>query len=314
MAWIESHQTLLKHKKTNRALTRLSVDRYKLIGHLHVLWWWALDNIDASGVLNDLSYAEIAMAAEWDGDANQFVEALIFAGFIDQDDEGSLTLHDWWDYAGKLLDRRATDRRRKLGKRQHAETERIPLEIPRNSAGNPTESVGNPSATVPYLKDQKDLVPNEPEPNAKEFEPDPEQEGEENTEAPELQPSSPKSLRTKHPVTQEIRDLTEKLRERVFGERKLAPNWRSKNVQCLARLADQWGLDDIKACANWMWQEPFWRDQFDSWMTLERAYAKWLLATKATGPPRSATLPGIRPSEDHTFDDLLGIAAEGGVP
>lgn len=303
MAWIESHQTLLKHKKTNRVLTRLSVDRYKLIGHLHVLWWWALDNVDATGRLGDLSYAEIAMAAEWDDDADQFVEALIFGGFLDQSDDG-LVLHDWWDYAGKLLDRRASDRQRQRDKRQQKTSTKDPADIQRTSDGHRTESVPDPYATVPYLKDQKILVPTEPEPVTVSVPIDPAPKAEDAPKPSETVSSSRKT-RTKHPVTQEIRELTDKLQANVFGDEPLPVNWRSENVQCLARLADQWGLRRIKDCANWMWADPFWREKFDSWMTLERAYPKWLLTAKATGPPEMLAHPGTRPSENTTYDDLL---------
>src|SRR5688572_27041352 len=100
MAWIESHQSLLHHKKTNRAIALLKCNRYKFIGHLHALWWWSLDNAP-DGNLSDLLPAEIADAAGWDvGKADDFVSALVSVGFIDQED---MHLHDWREYAGRWL-------------------------------------------------------------------------------------------------------------------------------------------------------------------------------------------------------------------
>src|SRR5690606_32242764 len=95
MAWIESHQSLLKHRKLFGALRILTrdqrstagrpavgtpVDRFKLIGHLHALWWWGLDNADIDGNLGDVDAYQIAAAAEWDGDPKLFLEALLDCG------------------------------------------------------------------------------------------------------------------------------------------------------------------------------------------------------------------------------------------
>ena len=119
MAWIESHQSLARHPKTLRATAFLHCDRFKLIGHLHALWWWALDCVDADGDLGDLSDEEIEMGAEWDGESTQFVRALEHAKFIDVT-KGGRFLHDWYDYAGKLLEERARERERSRARRKEA--------------------------------------------------------------------------------------------------------------------------------------------------------------------------------------------------
>jgi hypothetical protein len=52
MAWLESHQDLRDHPKTARLRRRLGVSLPAAIGHLHLLWWWALtyaDDGDLSG-------------------------------------------------------------------------------------------------------------------------------------------------------------------------------------------------------------------------------------------------------------------------
>lgn len=113
MAWIESHQSLSRHRKTLAVVAELKVDRHKLIGHLHELWWWGLDNATVSGALGrSISNEVLAEAAGWPiRDAERFVGALVSAGFLDATETGRV-FHDWEDYAGKLIDRRAANRDR----------------------------------------------------------------------------------------------------------------------------------------------------------------------------------------------------------
>lgn len=148
MAWIESHQSLAKHRKTLRAAGRLQVDRATLIGHLHLLWWWGLDNAGIDGELGDVTAYEIALAAEWPGDPEAFVEALVDAGFIDRDESG-LRLHDWYDYAGKLNERRERERQRSRQRRaaDQRSTVQRPSERPPQDDG-PTDGT-KPNLTVP---------------------------------------------------------------------------------------------------------------------------------------------------------------------
>lgn len=81
-----------------------------MIGHLHLLWWWCLDYAD-DGCLSDATAEDIAEAAEWDGDATAFVGALVAAGFIEETADG-WAVHDWWEYAGKLVERRKANAER----------------------------------------------------------------------------------------------------------------------------------------------------------------------------------------------------------
>lgn len=105
MAWIESHQSLSRHRKLFRLCGLLGTDKYRLIGHLHELWWWALDNVQRNGDFGDITNAEIAQGAGWEGDPDEFVNALIAAGFIDRVDD-RLFLHDWEDYTARYYEYR----------------------------------------------------------------------------------------------------------------------------------------------------------------------------------------------------------------
>lgn len=119
MAWIESHQTLADHPKTRKLAHLLGVSVPAAIGHLHCLWWWALDYSD-DGSLAGHDALDIAIGAKWDGDADELVDALIRVGFIDVSDAG-LSIHDWYDYGGKLTSRRKanTERMRKARAEQN---------------------------------------------------------------------------------------------------------------------------------------------------------------------------------------------------
>lgn len=121
MAWIESHQSLLTHRKTRRVAAALGCDRFKLIGHLHALWWWGLDNVPADGYLGDLTDEEIAWAAQWEDDPGRFTQALVAAGFVDVREDGRY-LHDWYHYAGKLIDSRGARKSANMQRREEAET------------------------------------------------------------------------------------------------------------------------------------------------------------------------------------------------
>lgn len=111
MAWIESHQEIARHPKTKKLARLLGVSLPTAIGHLHLLWWWAMD-FAKDGDLSRYDPEEIADGAMWEGDAQKFLDSLIQAGFVDRDETG-IYLHDWDEYAGKLLERKAKDNSRK---------------------------------------------------------------------------------------------------------------------------------------------------------------------------------------------------------
>ena len=58
------------------------------------------------GNITGISARIIARAAQWDDDPEIFTDALLQVGLLDKAEDGTTTIHDWWDYAGKLIDRR----------------------------------------------------------------------------------------------------------------------------------------------------------------------------------------------------------------
>lgn len=123
--WIESHQQLANHPKLKRLARLLGVSKQAAIGYLHLLWWWALDYAPRGQVIPPFDTEDVADAMEFDGDPEKVVDALISAGFLDIEDS-SITIHDWHDYAGKLLDKRESDRIRKEKARKKAKAENSP--------------------------------------------------------------------------------------------------------------------------------------------------------------------------------------------
>ena len=151
MAWIESHQEMKDNPKTIRLARRLKIEVPHAIGCLHCLWWWAISYAQ-DGTLYRYENLDIAYAMLWKGDPDELIEALKAERFLDVDEQG-LVIHDWWDYAGKLLEKRRSDSERKKNYAAASAT------APRNGRGisaetsrtaDGTETGQNGNSTVPY--------------------------------------------------------------------------------------------------------------------------------------------------------------------
>lgn len=144
MAWIESHQSLLTHRKTLMLAELLHVNKFQVIGHLHTLWWYGLDNCDSSGFLDGASDKTIASGAGWTGKGN-FAEALRQVGFISDG-----CLHNWPFYAGKLQDQRAKHREvMRQSRASHVPITRPSRDnLPYPTVPNPTEPNHTQPATA----------------------------------------------------------------------------------------------------------------------------------------------------------------------
>lgn len=151
MAWIESHQSLGRHPKTRKAGRLLGVSRPAVVGHLHYLWWWCLD-FAQDGDLGQYDDDEIAEAAEWDEDPATFIAALTEAGFLTAD----RLVHDWDDYAGKLIEQRKANAEKQKRWRERNKPDTSPAH---NDPVTVTSPLRN-GATVPNR-----TVPNPTEPN-----------------------------------------------------------------------------------------------------------------------------------------------------
>jgi hypothetical protein len=149
--WIESHQALGHHPKTLRLATELKCSVPAAVGYVHFLWWWALDYAP-DGVVPAAEQPLVARACEWSGKAERFWAGLVEARFVDRVD-GGLQIHDWLDYAGRLITQRAANRSRSERTRNANRSRSVREDQP-----------GRSGATVPTVPDQPDrTVPDLPE-------------------------------------------------------------------------------------------------------------------------------------------------------
>lgn len=123
------------------------------MGHLHGLWFWALD-FAQDGDIGRYDPEEIADAVLWDGNAQGFMDALVSSDFADKTSDG-IKIHDWNEYAGKLLERRAADRLRKRGSAKTSTS----------STGTPTEAERNDAEISQLPSLPYPTVPNSTEPS-----------------------------------------------------------------------------------------------------------------------------------------------------
>jgi len=167
MAWIELHQSLWTHKKTFKLAELLGINETYAAAHMIRLWTWALDNAQ-DGNLSDLSSSIIAKGSGWFDDPEQFVNAAIKAGWIDQDGD-RLYIHDWHDYAGRLIEKREANKERKRRSRaRHAPVTRTSQENHEDVREMSAPVTGLPNHTIPNLTIPNNnlvdvVVENEPE-------------------------------------------------------------------------------------------------------------------------------------------------------
>lgn len=119
MAWLQVHQTLKDHRKLFDAADELEISPPHMMGLLISFWMWAIDNTP-TGSLEGITPRMISRAAQWDGEAEKLANALIRAGWIDEKDNGTLEIHDWYEYAGKLIDQRQAEKERSQRRRAAA--------------------------------------------------------------------------------------------------------------------------------------------------------------------------------------------------
>lgn len=160
MAWIESHQELGAHPKVRKLARMLTISRPAVIGHLHFLWWWALDYAQ-DGDISRFDVEEIAEALLWDGEPQAIVDALVAVGFIECEGDARY-IHDWQDYAGRLLQQRRANAEKQRNWRDRHKDDTPPVTSPqRNGYVTVTGPLRNgatvPNHTVPNL-----TIPTEP--------------------------------------------------------------------------------------------------------------------------------------------------------
>ena len=146
MAWIELHQGVWTHPKTFELAGELDIKEIYAAAHLIHLWTWAVDNAD-DGDLSRFPALVIAKASGWEDDPDLFVGALIKCRWLDQNGD-RLKIHNWYDYAGKLIETRKADAERKRTARKPGQ----PKDIQRTSSGHPADGERSPTVTNTVTK------------------------------------------------------------------------------------------------------------------------------------------------------------------
>lgn len=81
---------------------RLGLRLWQAVGLLETLWSVTYDNAPA-GDIGRLSNEDIAVALDWEGDADALIQALIDTGWLDPDEEFRLIVHDWSEHCAQFL-------------------------------------------------------------------------------------------------------------------------------------------------------------------------------------------------------------------
>ncbi len=79
MARIRSYSKLKDDPRVINAAKNLGISKAEMIGHLHMLWWWAAEYVK-DGDLRWYGDKEIAEACGWAGDADKFIKTLVNCG------------------------------------------------------------------------------------------------------------------------------------------------------------------------------------------------------------------------------------------
>lgn len=162
MAWLQVHQTLKDHRKLFDAADQLEVEPPHMMGLLVSFWLWALDNAP-TGSLVDITPRMISRAAQWDGDPEKLAKTLIRAGWIDEKEDGTLEIHDWYEYAGKLIDQRQAEKERSRSRRAAAAASAdASPDDPTPTAGRPANSRKKVGGRVDQSREDKTRAGNTP--------------------------------------------------------------------------------------------------------------------------------------------------------
>lgn len=154
--WIQLCQELPRHPKTKKLSRLLKISKAEAVGHLVFLWCWASD-FTPEGNLSKYDKYDISEESDWQGDPEEFINALIESHFLDKTEDGFI-LHDWEEYTGKFIRERKkeADRKRKI-----RTSGGHPVDIRGTSGGQ--ELDGGQTATVDKIiidNNRKDLKDN----------------------------------------------------------------------------------------------------------------------------------------------------------
>lgn len=155
MAWIESHTELATHPKLVELCFCLGIKKHEAIGHLHLLWYFTLNYAWENGDLRRFTARTICEAAGWDKDPDTFINSLRSCGWLEKD---SLQIHDWMSYAGKLVNDRLYNKKRRKTALNGVSLRKTSATVPyRNSTDKDIKTKESCGIQIP--EDLKDSTP-----------------------------------------------------------------------------------------------------------------------------------------------------------
>lgn len=89
----------IKFKRTKRAL---GLPLWQAVGLIESVWMSAYQNAPA-GDIGKMSNEDIAAAIEWEGSPDELIAQLVKDGWLDEDEEFRLIVHDWSDHVAQFL-------------------------------------------------------------------------------------------------------------------------------------------------------------------------------------------------------------------
>jgi len=101
------------------------------------------------GLLCGWSDDDMAIAARWDGEPEEFVSALVELRFLDRDEDGSYSIHDWTEHNGYAAG--APDRSERARAAAHARWDR--------QTQNATIPLGNAESCYPHCCPHSSALP-----------------------------------------------------------------------------------------------------------------------------------------------------------
>lgn len=135
------------HKKIKELCDILKINRAQAIGHLHMLWWWAIENRE-TGDLTGLFDKDLAVACDWDGEPKALINALHKTNWL-----VDYHIKDWDDYSYRLLHMRQTNRERQRNHR--LVTRDITGYVPPTTEQNITEPKNKAVSNEEFLENLK---------------------------------------------------------------------------------------------------------------------------------------------------------------
>lgn len=314
MAWIKSHQSLATHWKLQRLARFLGVHPAQAIGHLHMFWWWAMDNC-ANGDISGLTPLEISIASGWrqhiewqeaeHGNASEsdsdFLIGCIRSRFVDStpdfcvnlllktpslDDEQPLPeetfLHNWTRYQGEYSEGASNRREAAITanhERWHVAKKKpkktCPLCYPISEQSDSGSDIRRSPNRNPRIEENRIGVTNV---------------------TPRRERKKPDAANAANPLVSETMNDLEALRaypSAAYTQEAAAVKWLLDHGYVKA---------DILACYSWLKLDPFWADPKSLLMSsVKTRIGAWVAAGRPStyaAPPPSLFRPG--PSANGT--------------